>query len=792
MNTPSERSANETQTMPGLLAGPFFSAARPGLNHWWRYALTFGGAFMLAAGVTSALYIPLALAYPSADVLGSAPVTLVLVVTLLPFAAVHLALAGALPLLHRRPLASLWVPQGRFRWQLFFLSGGAWLGLSILVDAAQYLAGPSSYRWSFEAARFWPYMAAALLLLPVQTSAEELLFRGYLMQALGLRARRAWLPLAAPALLFALLHLPNPEVAAYGWLFTLPQYLGIGLLLGWATLRSQGLEMALGLHLANNLYSGLAVGFPQGALPSATLFTVENLNLMLNLILVLLAGLLYLAIAERLILRPRRGLAALLLLGLLAGCTPAAVSPAQPAAGMALQPCLLSAPGLARQVDALCGTLAVPENPAEPEGRQISLNVAVIKAQSSNPAPDPVVLLAGGPGQAATEAYLPILPYLERVTFKRDVILLDQRGTGKSNPLHCDSPDGERPIDVLPGPEETAAEVFRCLQNIDADPRYYTTTLAMQDLEAVRKALGYQQLNLIGVSYGTRAALEYMRLYPQNVRTVVLDAVVPPGWVIGSAVRRDAQNALEQIFARCEADPACQAAFPGLADEFGSLLARLQARPAEVTVPDPTTGADTTLHIGAEIAGAMVRLITYSSDYSALLPYLVHTAAQGDLRPLASQYLLANKSTGSTIEQGLFYAVVCSEDIPFLPAGGEEGDFFFYKIDEIWKAACSAFPPNPQPESARSYPSLQTPALILSGTADPVTPPANGEAAAAYLPNSRHIVLEGMGHGNLQVGCVPNLVRQLMEDASVQQLDPSCIERSKPMPFFVSSIGPEP
>jgi pimeloyl-ACP methyl ester carboxylesterase/membrane protease YdiL (CAAX protease family) len=574
-------------TQPAYLAGPFFEAARSGNNRWWAYLSTLFLALVLTTAATATLLVPLLVLYPASPlrppggvyVLTQAPAPLVLLVTLLPFAGVHLALWAGLRALHRRPLRSLVSPGGAFRWRLLLLSFGLWLALSGLADLVQYLVHPAVYRWNFDPAIFWPYLAVALLLLPVQTSAEELLFRGYLTQAAGLKARRLWLPLLLPALFFGLLHLPNPEVGAYGPAFTLPQYLGMGLLLGWVTLRSQGLELAIGLHLANNLYAGLVAGLPGGALPSATLITIETVNPMLNLILLFAAAALFIAITARIHshghnVRPGATLLSLLLIMLaagVAGCAPGSTLPPVPATPerLLLEPCLLSSPGLSSQVDARCGKLEVPENPADPAGRKISLNIAVIKAQSSNPAPDPLVLLAGGPGQAATEAFLPLLPVLERVTFKRDVLLVDQRGTGKSNPLRCaDAADSERPVGEIPSPDEVKAAFEKCVGSLDADTRYYTTDIAMQDLEAVRQALGYEKINLLGVSYGTRAALTYMRLYPENVRTVVLDAVVPPGWLIGESVRRDAQTALDAIFARCAADAACNKAFPGLSAEF--------------------------------------------------------------------------------------------------------------------------------------------------------------------------------------------------------------------------------
>ena len=283
-----------------------------------------------------------------------------------------------------------------------------------------------------------------------------------------------------------------------------------------------------------------------------------------------------------------------------------------------------------------------------------------------------------------------------------------------------------------------------------------------------------------------------MRLYPQNVRSAVLDAVVPPDMVIGASVRRDAQNAMQAILTRCAADAACQGAFPNLQDDFTGLLSNLERQPVEVTVPDPVTGIDTKVQINAEVAGAMLRLISYSSDLSALLPWLIHTASQGDLRPLAGQYLLTNQSDGTGINQGVFFAVVCSEDIPFLPPQGETGDYFFYKIDDYWRAVCAEYPAVPQAAADRSYPTLDIPTLIISGDADPITPPEYGAAAAQYLPNSRQIVLKGMGHGNFHVGCVPNLIRQMIENGAVDTLDVSCIERSAPLPFFLSPVGPEP
>jgi pimeloyl-ACP methyl ester carboxylesterase len=490
-------------------------------------------------------------------------------------------------------------------------------------------------------------------------------------------------------------------------------------------------------------------------------------------------------------------LTCILLTVLLSACAApldGAPSAASPAPLASLSDCLLRFSGISTQVAAKCAEVSVPENRAEPGGRQIQLKVFVIKALSANPAPDPLFLLAGGPGQAATEAYLPTIPVLDKIGFKHDLVLVDQRGTGKSNPLHCVSEETEEVTGAgSPKPEEITAAFSDCLSKLDADPRFYTTADFVQDLEAVRAALGYTQIDLLGVSYGTRSALAYMAAYPQNVRAAVLDGVVPPDWRIGQSLRQDAQRSMDAIFARCAADPGCLEAFPDLPGELKTLIAALDREPQTVVIPHPRRGAEVSVTVDGRVAGAMLRLISYSSDYSALIPWLLHTAAQGDLRPLASQYLIANSPGGpGGIETGLFFAVMCAEDVPFLPADGETGDFFFYDALPSWRAACAAYPAaptNPPP----AFPSgLQIPTLILSGDADPVTPPANGEAVAQLLSNSRHIVLPGMGHGNFTSGCMPNLITDLLESADVSALDLSCAERIAPPPFFLTALGPQP
>ncbi|RPI33653.1 MAG: alpha/beta fold hydrolase, partial [Chloroflexota bacterium] len=238
-------------------------------------------------------------------------------------------------------------------------------------------------------------------------------------------------------------------------------------------------------------------------------------------------------------------------------CTPQQAPQPEIKPTISLEPCQLSAPGQVTRKEAKCGTLTVYENREAGSGRQIDLRIAVIPSISRNPAPDPLFFLTGGPGQAATESFPVMASAFERIQQKRDIVLVDQRGTGQSNPLKCPVLDED-----LENQADDAYMDFlnTCLESLDADPRLYTTWIAMQDLDQVREALGYQQINLYGVSYGTRAVLTYLKQYPDRVRSVILDGVVPQDEVLGIDVGRDAQRALDMIFARCAADQACNQA----------------------------------------------------------------------------------------------------------------------------------------------------------------------------------------------------------------------------------------
>ena len=452
---------------------------------------------------------------------------------------------------------------------------------------------------------------------------------------------------------------------------------------------------------------------------------------------------------------------------------------------------------------AQCGTLTVFEDRLARSGRQIDLRIAVLPATGNTVAPDPLFLLAGGPGRAATEAFLPVLSVFERINRKRDIVLVDQRGTGKSYPppgahdcsqssrVRC--PQEHKDLAALPD-EQLAVELKTCLSQLDADPRLYTTSIAMDDLDQVRSALGYSKINLYGVSYGTRAALTYLRQHPESVRTVILDGVMPQDWLLGPSAARDAQRALDLIWDRCEAEPDCRAAFPNIRTEFEMLLATLERQPVQVTVAHPVTGAPTKVTLTRRLAASTVRLLSYSSENAALLPLLVHaTHSTGDYSRLAAQYLILNDDLDQRVSDGAYWSILCAEDAAFLiqEAGSPKAKTYLDDVTADLRRVCATWPRGSVSADFRQPVTSETPVLLLSGEADPVTPPANGDQAARTLSNSLHLVAPGQGHTVIVRGCIPKIAAAFVESGTVKGLESGCVKDIQPMPFFVSFAGPD-
>ncbi len=471
---------------------------------------------------------------------------------------------------------------------------------------------------------------------------------------------------------------------------------------------------------------------------------------------------------------------------LLTACLPQGATPSA-VRSIELADCALPTP-TGRQIDAKCGTLNVPEDRSNPSGRQIALNIALIPAIKRNPAPDPLFMLAGGPGQSAVETFPAIMTGLYHIHESRDIVLVDQRGTGKSNPLRCLDPEKDEDLTD----EQVIERLQTCPERLEADPRFYTTEIAMQDLDAVRAALGYETINLYGASYGTRAALTYLRMFPERARTVALDAVVDTNFVMFMDAAQDGQASLDFLLARCAADPACQDTFPNLKTELDELLKRLETAPVDITIPHPLTNKALELTVTRRLITSMVFNTLYSPDLAATLPLAIHAAyAGGNYAPLVSMAYMLDAG----LYDGMFYAVTCAEDAPLISTPEAEklsqGSVFGNRTVDFAEV-CAKWPRGSVSADFRSPIESNTPVLIFSGEADPITPPWHAEKVAASISNELHLVFKGMGHGNLASRCTANILEKFIENASISGLDTSCVEIIEPPPFFVNFSGPRP
>jgi pimeloyl-ACP methyl ester carboxylesterase len=444
-----------------------------------------------------------------------------------------------------------------------------------------------------------------------------------------------------------------------------------------------------------------------------------------------------------------------------------------------------------------CTDFDVLENAADPTSRRIKLRVARVPAINRRNEPDPLFLLAGGPGMAATTLYGSAASAFARIHRNRDIVLVDQRGTGSSNPLNCAIDD----VEMMGATAEMLnAEVQRCREVLStrADLAYYTTSVAVQDLERVRAALGYDRINLYGGSYGTRVASHYLRRFPERTRTVILDGVVAPQQALGPDTAIDAENALQSVFARCKRDEACSNRFGDPAATYRALRASLEAKPVTVNLSDPSTAAPTKLEFGPFHLAVVLRLSTYNSEQAALLPLAIDLAQNaGNFVPIAGQFLLTVRQLGDIAAFGMHNAVVCTEDVPFynpenIDRAKLNATFMGTSQLDALQNICKDWPRGPIDADLHTPLRSDVPVLLLSGGNDPVTPAANGELTKAGLTRSLHLVLPDLGHGQIGAPCMDRVMADFLRLGTLDGLDASCTKRVKPMPFFISLAGPTP
>jgi pimeloyl-ACP methyl ester carboxylesterase len=469
-----------------------------------------------------------------------------------------------------------------------------------------------------------------------------------------------------------------------------------------------------------------------------------------------------------------------LLVGAVAAATLAACRPGGGDAVAQLEGCRI--PGVDREVR--CGTVSMPENPDQPQGKTIEIRFAVVPAVARNKQPDPVFVLAGGPGQAATRTGRQMLAVLNEVNSRRDIVFIDQRGTGGSHPLECKVE--ETSISATFEQSQQIERLGACLKELRGDLRQYATWIAVRDFDAVRARLGAEQVNLWGGSYGTRAALEYMRQYPQRVRSAVLDGVAPPDMVLPVSFALDADAALSALVEACARDERCQQRHPGMAKRIDDLLARAD-RGIDARVPHPLTGLPEPIRIDRRVLSSLLRVPLYSPQLSSLLPHALAQATDGDFTPLVALSAAVASGVNENFAAGMHFAVVCAEDMPRVDAAQRAqvaAARFGKAFLDVYERACAGVPSRPVPPAFYEIPASRTPTLVLSGGLDPATPPRHGARVAQRLGNARHIVSPYLGHIVSTSGCAPTQLARFIRDAGFDKVDDACLTRLPAATFF--------
>jgi len=435
-----------------------------------------------------------------------------------------------------------------------------------------------------------------------------------------------------------------------------------------------------------------------------------------------------------------------------------------------------------------CGKLQVPENYSKPDAVQISINFVVLPAIDNSDNKTPLLFLAGGPGQAAAELASGLRRVFSEVRKTRDLILVDQRGTGESHPLQCEDAI-EQDIYTITPEEFSAQDIKDCLATFNGDLSQYNSENAIRDFDAVRVALGHKQINIYGGSYGTRAGLVYMRMFPKSLRGVVLDSVGPIEVPIGLFGQSSARS-FNLLLDNCQKEPSCQKAYPELEKEFRTLLARLAQEPEKVNIAHPRLGTQTKFVISeAKLLGTL-RMQLYSVATRSLVPLVIHQAYLGNYMPLAG--LVAQSEGGQGIYLGLLFNIACNEDFPRISAidfekdaknnfGGGDSHFGFKMVCPIWPQ----YRPN---EEFYQAVTADIPTLILSGNLDPVTPPSNGEHSAKSLPNNHHIVIENAAHTVAMNTCASDIINEFLTSLQPRKLDESCLE-NVPSESFMTNLN---
>ena len=435
-----------------------------------------------------------------------------------------------------------------------------------------------------------------------------------------------------------------------------------------------------------------------------------------------------------------------------------------------------------------CGKLEVPENYQQPDGDTIAVNFAVLPAIDDSEYKAPLMFLAGGPGQAAVELATGLNHVFREVRKTRDIILVDQRGTGESSPLSCDFEAVDNVYSSLPD-ALNPQEVKDCVSQFKGDVTQYNSENAIRDFDAIRAALGHEKLNIYGGSYGTRAGLVFMRMFPESLESVVLDSVGPIEVPIGMFGQSGARS-FNLLLENCKNSESCHKAFPNLAEEFQAVKARLAKDVASIDILHPRLGTPTKLVIDDTKFTGNLRFQLYGMEGRSMVPLVIHQAFLGNYQPLIG--LMARTEDEQLVYTGLLFNIVCNEDIPRVSEADRAADasnnFDGKDSHSAWDMVCPFFPEYRPSEDFYQSVTADIPTLILSGNLDPVTPPSNGEYSAKSLPNSHHIIVENASHTVAMSTCASDIINEFLTSKTPKTLDESCL-KDIPQETFMTSVN---
>lgn len=440
-----------------------------------------------------------------------------------------------------------------------------------------------------------------------------------------------------------------------------------------------------------------------------------------------------------------------------------------------LEPCTV--PGVSGS--AYCGRYRVPEDRSAKAGRMIDLNVVVLPAADRDSAAGPVVFLAGGPGGAATQLAPAVGVLFPDIARSHDVVLLDQRGTGGSNPLQCTFGSFDELARAMLLLDVDDDRLATCRDGLDADLRLYGTHLAMDDLDDVRAALGYERVNLYGMSYGTRAALVYARRHPQRVRTMTLQGVAPPSRRLPDDLAADQQAALDLVLHACAADRACRTRYGDLGATLAGVMERLRQQPVEVPSGSRNPAWAGAVRITDGMLAGALRIMLYTGASAGRIPGVVASAAAGDWSPLVEAIRPFMESLGSTLHFGLFLSVTCAEDLPGMDldavAAASAGTLLGDRAARNHRRLCRHWRIGTVPPDYHLPVRSDVPALLITGSADPVTPPRAAHEAARYLSHSLEVTVPNAGHADAVAACEGRIVAAFIAAGNTDGLDTGCV-----------------